>query len=851
MKGLRRLMQRMLGSQLTAAFDQWCAWVEEKKKLNTAAQRVMARFLKADLTAAWNTWIDFMMEEQATRSKLRGLITRMQQGSLAAAFRTWADGIREAKQQTLIDGYEEKARLARELALSLHLDRKGSQQGVAALRAWQVYTAKAIRYSVILERRDEARTRKLKKMAFGDWVRSLVQERLPTAGDNVEDLNEELIKDSKMFMQMLNLHRQNEASLQHSASEARATVESLESELNSQRMLVEERSSRLAATESQLERDTGTIQSLSQRLQVAEARIADADAQTVATVEELKIVVGRKRAEQDAKDDAHAEAISGLQVEMRRLQQVSDEAEHRRLEEVGAAREAERRATNALQIAEEREAREVQALREGLQQAEEMLAASRASDVVEAEYQRAFEHAHTMEEQAGRAERKVSELTAGLNALKRQHATLKAENADLKLVVATEQRANSVLSTSRRDANFEKSGLEEQVSSAHDILRDTQRQLRDSEEVRAALVEQLERGRQSETRAKTEAERAVLLESRVKQAQELLTMANEEKAALSANLNEAASQLRTVKGSAEAKQAEIERRMSEQLVQVRMQVEAQTRVELDTMATKNAELRRELAELTQNSASAMSMSRKAAEQAVGEVASGAAATTASLRAQLDEARRAADLERAEASRQSRAKELAARAEHEQLMTKLADTEQAAEDAETQVDALRGRVNTAEEELGLARNESAIASARAEHAGAQLAQGLRDRDLELSKLRAQLHATQHVEGVRSDAVDELVAARGVLLRRTEEAEGQLAEERKLWEQTVADLEHKYERQRTVQEAEHQRHQEEANEAEERRQTLLARVAKLESSTEERAAEIARLRNSNERTKVTGS
>eukprot|EP01046_Picozoa_sp_COSAG06_P090215 COSAG06_NODE_36556_length_445_cov_1.630058_1_plen_148_part_11 len=148
------------------------------------------------------------MEEQATRSKLRGLITRMQQGSLAAAFRTWADGIREAKQQTLIDGYEEKARLARELALSLHLDRKGSQQGVAALRAWQVYTAKAIRYSVILERRDEARTRKLKKMAFGDWVRSLVQERLPTAGDNVEDLNEELIKDSKMFMQMLNLHRQ-------------------------------------------------------------------------------------------------------------------------------------------------------------------------------------------------------------------------------------------------------------------------------------------------------------------------------------------------------------------------------------------------------------------------------------------------------------------------------------------------------------------------------------------------------------------------------------------------------------------------------------------------------------------
>ena len=60
-----------------------------------------------------------------------------------------------------------------------------------------------------------------------------------------------------------------------------------------------------------------------------------------------------------------------------------------------------------MQRAEEREAREVGALREGLQNAEEILASTRASQVVEAEYQRAFEHARDMEYQFGRSERRV------------------------------------------------------------------------------------------------------------------------------------------------------------------------------------------------------------------------------------------------------------------------------------------------------------------------------------------------------------------------------------------------------------------------------------------------------------
>jgi DNA repair exonuclease SbcCD ATPase subunit len=307
--------------------------------------------------------------------------------------------------------------------------------------------------------------------------------------------------------------------------------------------------------------------------------------------------------------------------------------------------------------------------------------------------------------------------------------------------------------------------------------------------------------------------------------------------------------MRTAAESADIQVMDTERRMAEQLVKVRTELEAQTRVELDTMGRKNDELRKELAELKKNSTSAMSMSRKAAEQAVGEVASGAAATAASLRAQLEEARQTADIERAEATRQSRTRELQARAEQERLRNELTDAQQATEDARNQIETLHRRVDVAENDLELAHNEAAIAATRAEHAAAQFAQALRDRDLELAKLRAQLQAKEHVDGVRSDAVDELVAAREVLLQRTEEAEAQLAEERKLWEQTVADLEQKHARQQTIIEATESRAQDREQEADASRQMLLERVAKLETSMEERDAEILRLRISSNRHQVT--
>ena len=230
----------------------------------------------------------------------------MQHGSLSAAFRSWTGSVRNAQHQAVVDAYEEKARVARELRLSQLLERKRQKRGTTVLRAWRVYTEKAIRYGVVVARTDAARRQKLKKTTFGSWVRALVHAHLPTS-DTAEDLNQALIRDSKVFMQMLNLHRENEASLQRSAADSRAAVESLEEELNAQRVvaeeqrvIAEERALRLAAADDQIEQDTETIRSLTRQLQVAETRIADADAQTVATVDELKVLLARKRAEHDA-----------------------------------------------------------------------------------------------------------------------------------------------------------------------------------------------------------------------------------------------------------------------------------------------------------------------------------------------------------------------------------------------------------------------------------------------------------------------------------------------------------------------------------------------------------------------
>ena len=80
-----RIVKRMFAQVLCGAFNSWAEHVEEKKKLNTAAQRVMARFLKADLTAAWNTWLETVREIKGVRR----LMQRMLSSQLTCAFAQW------------------------------------------------------------------------------------------------------------------------------------------------------------------------------------------------------------------------------------------------------------------------------------------------------------------------------------------------------------------------------------------------------------------------------------------------------------------------------------------------------------------------------------------------------------------------------------------------------------------------------------------------------------------------------------------------------------------------------------------------------------------------------------------
>ena len=86
---------------------------------------------------------------------------------------------------------------------------------------------------------------------------------------------------------------------------------------------------------------------------------------------------------------------------------------------------------------------------------------------------------------------------------------------------------------------------------------------------------------------------------------------------------------------------------------------------------------------------------------------------------------------------------------------------------------------------------------------------------------------------------------MLLSRTEAAEAQLQEERALWEQTVADLEHAAGQERTIAKEGLRRHAEETASADFATNEMVARVAELEDHHDAKDAELARVRTALER------
>ena len=607
------------------------------------------------------------------------------------------------------------------------------------------------------------------------------------------------------------------AQMRAQAEEARAKAEHHAAELS-------RRLGQVQAEASDGEKEVATLREM---LAVAESRIQAADAQTVATVDELKLLLGRKRAESESAHSEHEMEMRELQGELARLQRDYDEHTLSREDQMNKLRLAEHRAQDALQLQEAREAREVAALKQSLEQAEQMIATMRGNEVVQAEYSRATERVTLLEEARSRSERKVSELTAGITALKRQHAAMQRENAELQLVVQSERQANAVLNTARRDAGLERSGIAEQLASAQQEVAAVREQLASSERMREVLREEVDQVKAAKIKDAMVAEQVPLVERRLTEAQAEIR------------------RLQADKESMVGQAAAAETRLAADLQRKVSQTEAEARAQIDALERKNTMLQRELADLGEASAASAAAAKQAAEAAVGEVAKGAADTTASLRAALEDARQKAEAGRTDL----RAKELAAGAERQQLRDELAEASSERDGSDELAERLQVRLRAAEDELGLARNEAAVAAARAEHAHSQLGAGLRERDAELLRLRAALSAQQIAnddsKGAADASLGEAAAREAMLLSRTEAAEAQLQEERALWEQTVADLEHAAGQERAIAKEGLRRHAEETASADHATKEMVARVAELEDHHDAKDAELARVRTALER------
>eukprot|EP01052_Picozoa_sp_SAG31_P070271 SAG31_NODE_29119_length_400_cov_1.162791_1_plen_59_part_10 len=59
MRGLRRLLHRMLHAQLASAFSSWCAHVSEKLRMKVVMSRIVKRMAAAAVGAAWEGWVQF------------------------------------------------------------------------------------------------------------------------------------------------------------------------------------------------------------------------------------------------------------------------------------------------------------------------------------------------------------------------------------------------------------------------------------------------------------------------------------------------------------------------------------------------------------------------------------------------------------------------------------------------------------------------------------------------------------------------------------------------------------------------------------------------------------------------
>ena len=159
MRGLRRMMTRMMNQQIIQAFDGWAEWVEEAKRMNTVCSRILTRMLNAQLAGAFSAWAEHVHEQARMQAVCARVLKRMTQAQLVGAWNGWCDIIAEKR--------------ARTAAATKVLTRMINSALTAALNTWIEVVVE-----VRLLRRYHSRQRiYVQRAALRGWVQAITEQK--------------------------------------------------------------------------------------------------------------------------------------------------------------------------------------------------------------------------------------------------------------------------------------------------------------------------------------------------------------------------------------------------------------------------------------------------------------------------------------------------------------------------------------------------------------------------------------------------------------------------------------------------------------------------------------------------
>eukprot|EP01043_Picozoa_sp_COSAG02_P071623 COSAG02_NODE_13167_length_1434_cov_0.826966_2_plen_394_part_01 len=290
MRGLRRLLKRMLSAQLAGAFDAWVDWVEHQKRVHILMHKIARRMSNMTLVSSFRTWVDFCHV-----SELQALQTQR----------------------------SDAARNAANLGSSRLLLRIIGRVQCRAFEAWVSCVSRKFKLGQLVRKCivQSYRTRLAK--SFYGWVQELVAVRIRSPQSFCG------MKHGSMCMRFLHLHEEMNADMQRALADANDGGDRLMSDLQESRRLHEQLKLRYADCDRARAEYESQAHEIQDALHAAGVKIAEADARAVHTVDQLKELLRQKQIEEESSAREHQMVLEVQQAELERMGRANEGWEER------------------------------------------------------------------------------------------------------------------------------------------------------------------------------------------------------------------------------------------------------------------------------------------------------------------------------------------------------------------------------------------------------------------------------------------------------------------------------------------------------------------------------------------